>query len=119
MTLIISDPDYRLSVLISRPPPDAQEDAQEVKLFSVWSFQVERSAYYFEADELGRNKLPVQAGCGVMSGLLSAVLTNTLDVIRTRIQVQQPRFSLKLEQLPGLDNLIVLNCITDFLKAVN
>ena len=85
MTPIISEPDYRLSVLISRPPPDARE----VKLFSVWSFQVERSAYYFEADELGRNKLPVQAGCGVMSGLLSAVLTNTLDVIRTRIQVAQ------------------------------
>jgi len=61
-----------------------------------YNMLIEKSTDYFEANELGRNKLPVQATCGVMSGLLSAVLTNTLDVIRTRIQVGGSRSSKKV-----------------------
>ena len=31
--------------------------------------------------------MPVQAACGVLSGAVSALATNPLDVLRTRIQV--------------------------------
>lgn len=61
-----------------------------------YNYLLEGSVEYFEADELGRNRLHVQAGCGVISGLLSAAITNTLDVIRTRIQVGGSRSSLKV-----------------------
>lgn len=42
---------------------------------------------YFESDSMGTHPMPVQALCGVLSGATSAVVTNPLDVIRTRIQV--------------------------------
>lgn len=48
---------------------------------------LEKSVQYCGADSNGGNKLSVQACCGVISGLLSAILTNPLDVIKTRIQV--------------------------------
>lgn len=63
----------------------------QVPTSGVWwgsyNFMVERSAQYCGADSEGRNRLPVQAACGVLSGILSATLTNPLDVIKTRIQV--------------------------------
>jgi len=42
---------------------------------------------YFEPDSLGTHTLPVQATSGVLSGAVSALATNPLDVMRTRIQV--------------------------------
>lgn len=42
---------------------------------------------HFECDKFGTHKLHVQAFCGVLSGLVSAVSTNPLEVVRTRIQV--------------------------------
>lgn len=53
---------------------------------------------YFESDSIGTHKLPVQAMCGVLSGAVSALATNPLDVIRTRIQVGGSRSVVRVAQ---------------------
>lgn len=50
---------------------------------------------YFESDSLGTHKMPVQAACGVLSGAVSALATNPLDVLRTRIQTGGSRSLVK------------------------
>jgi len=50
---------------------------------------------YFESDNLGTHKMPVQAACGVLSGAVSAIATNPLDVLRTRIQTGGSRSLVK------------------------
>ena len=46
---------------------------------------------HFEADSIGTHKLHVQAFCGMLSGVVSALATNPFEVVRTRIQVGRSR----------------------------
>lgn len=48
---------------------------------------LETVGLYAEPDRSGRHPMHVQGICGILSGASSAVFTNPLDVIRTRIQV--------------------------------
>lgn len=55
--------------------------------WATYNCLLSHSGRYVASDTQGHHRMPVQAVSGVMSGIISAVATNPLDIIRTRIQV--------------------------------
>ena len=72
---------------MSKAKDPNQGNCPTLSFLMLTCFQLREVGQYFEADSLGTHKMPVQAACGVLSGAVSALATNPLDVIRTRIQV--------------------------------
>ena len=70
----------------NKKPDIKYQHSIEMRLTSLPS-QLREVGQYFKPDSLGTHTMPVQATCGVLSGAVSALATNPLDVMRTRIQV--------------------------------